>query len=255
MRVRTEELDLARTTGRMRVFIARPEAAGRFPALAFSSDIFQLGESTQRMAIRFASYGFVVAAPEVYWRFEPPGTVFAFDDAGRERGLARAHDTSVADFDDDLAALHAHLLARSDVDPDALGAVGFCLGGHLAFRAAFAPDVRATACFYPTGLHDGALGGDVADSLARARDIRGALSLAFGTRDPHTTAAQRERIVAEMATAGVDSRVETFDAEHAFMRDVGPRYDAQAADAAFGAAIAFLRATFARSHQRAQYVS
>jgi hypothetical protein len=37
---------------------------------------------------------------------------------------------------------------------------GFCIGGHLAFRAAFDPRIAATVCFYPTGLHNGALGAD-----------------------------------------------------------------------------------------------
>ncbi len=245
MRVRTDDYDLGRINGRTRVFIAKPATAGRWPGLAFYSDIFQLGESTRRMAIRFASYGFVVAAPELYWRFEPPGTVFDFDDAGRERGLERTRAMSLADFDDDLATLHAHLLGRYDVVPQKLGAVGFCLGGHLAFRAAFAPETRATACFYPTGLHDGALGADVADSIARAGEIRGALSIAFGANDPHATEPQRDRIAAELAIAGIDARIETFDAEHAFMRDVGPRYDPQATDAAFASAIALFRATFA----------
>ena len=46
--------------------------------------------------------------------------------------------------------------------------VGFCIGGHLAFRAAFDPRVAATVCFYPTGLQDGKLGADDPGSLARA---------------------------------------------------------------------------------------
>ena len=53
-----------------------------------------------------------------------------------------------------------------------IGAAGHCTGGHLAFRAAFRPQVRATACWYATGLHDGKLGKDPdAGSLARAGEI------------------------------------------------------------------------------------
>lgn len=72
----------------MRTFIVRPDDDQPYPALACYSDIFQMTESTQRMAMRFASYGYVVAAPEIYWRFEPPGTAIAFDDPGRDRGMA-----------------------------------------------------------------------------------------------------------------------------------------------------------------------
>ncbi len=73
-----------------------------------------------------------------------------------------------------------------------LGAMGFCIGGHLAFRAALDPDVRATVCFYGTGIHDGKLGQDRdAGSLARAGEIRGKLLMVWGSADPHVPEAGR----------------------------------------------------------------
>ena len=48
------------------------------------------------------------------------------------------------------------------------------------------PRVRGTACWYPTGLHDGKLGKDRSDALARVGEIDGELLLIFGARDPHT---------------------------------------------------------------------
>jgi len=246
MRVRIETVDLPREGGVMRTFIARPDNDEPYPALAFYSDIFQMTESTQRMAIRFASYGFVVAAPEIYWRFEAPGTAIAFDDPGRDRGMADAKRMRVRDFDDDIAALIAFLERDARVTPGAIGAVGFCLGGHLAFRAAFLPAVKVTVCFYPTGLHDGELAGDPdAGSLALAHTIRGALLIIFGTADPHTDAAGREVVAAGLAAAGIDHRIAFYDAAHAFMRDVGPRWDPQATDVAFAEAVALVRSTFA----------
>lgn len=242
MRVRTETVDLVREGGVMRTFVARPDDDRRYPALAFYSDIFQMTESTQRMAVRFASYGFVVAAPEIYWRFEPPGTAIAFDDPGRDRGMADAKRMRVRDFDDDIAVLVDWLAGHSGVVPAAIGAVGFCLGGHVAFRAAFSPAVKATVCFYPTGLHDGDLAGDAdAGSLALAERIRGYLLLIFGTADPHTDAAGRDVVAAGLAATSVRYRISLYDAAHAFMRDVGPRWDPQLTDEAFAEALAVLR--------------
>ena len=238
MRVLTETVDLPRAGGVMRTFIARPADGRPYPALAFYSDIFQMTESTQRMAIRFASYGFVVAAPEIYWRFEAPGTAIAFDDPGRDRGMADAQRMRVGDFDDDIGVLIAFLERDVRVLPNAIAAVGFCLGGHLAFRAAFSPAVKATACFYPTGLHDGELAQDAdAGSLALAARIRGFLLIVFGTADPHTDAAGREVVAAGLAATSVRHRVSTYDAAHAFMRDVGPRWDPKVTDEAFAEAI------------------
>lgn len=231
--------------GAMRTLIIAPHARGRFPALVLYSDIFALTPSTRRMIARFAGHGFVVAAPEIYHRLERAGEAFAFDDAGRERGLANAAKTSVASWDSDLAALIAFLRTRDDVEAKTLGAIGFCLGGHLAFRAALHPEIRAAACFYPTGVESGRLGSEPdCGTLGRALEIDGRVLLVFGTRDPHVSFEGRETIVHALHEAGVDIRLLEYDAEHAFMRDEGPRYDPAASDAAFLEAIDFFRAAF-----------
>jgi carboxymethylenebutenolidase len=242
MRVRIETADLPRGERVMRTLIVRPDDDRAYPALMFYSDIFQMTESTQRMAIRFASYGFIVAAPEIYWRFEEPGTAIEFDDPGRDRGMADAKRMTVADFDADIAVLAAYLTKAPFVVPGAIGAVGFCLGGHVAFRAALSPEVKATVCYYPTGLHDGDLAGDAdAGSLAIANRIRGELLLVFGTADPHTDAAGRAVVAAGIAAAGIRAHIIDYDAAHAFMRDVGARWDPQVTDEAFAEGIALYR--------------
>src|SRR5918912_3930890 len=88
----------------MRAYVAAPRAEGRYPAIAFYSDIFQLTESTLRWCIRLAGYGFVVCAPEIYHRLEPAGTVLEFDDEGKSRGQHDAEQTPVDDFDADIGA-------------------------------------------------------------------------------------------------------------------------------------------------------
>lgn len=227
----------------MRVMRVRPADDLPRPALLFYSDIFQLTDSTLRTAVRFAGHGFAVFAPEIYWRFEPPGTALPFDDAGRDRGQADAKRMRVRDFDEDIAVLLERVAADPGVRAAVIGAVGWCLGGHVAFRAAFAPSVKATVCFYPTGLHDGDLAGDGdAGSLARARDIAGPLLTIFGSVDPHTDAAGRATVERALQAAGIRQHISLYDAEHAFMRDVGPRYDPAATDAAFAEALAWFRA-------------
>jgi carboxymethylenebutenolidase len=56
----------------------------------------------------------------------------------------------VADFDADIRAAVSFLAAHDAVGGAPVGAAGHCTGGHLAFRAAMLPEVRATACWYPT---------------------------------------------------------------------------------------------------------
>src|SRR5271165_1534898 len=205
----------------MRTFVAAPVAPGKYPGIWCYSDIFQLSGPMLRSCARLAGYGFVVAAPEIYHRVEPPGLVIPFDDAGRDRGMGDAGKTPVAHFDADCRVGLDWLGKHEKVAPGQLGAMGFCIGGHLAFRAALQPDVRATVCFYGTGIHNGKLGQDAdAGSLQRAGEIRGELLMIFGSNDPHVPA------------------------EDAFMRDEGARFDPEATDLAFAEMIGLFRQVF-----------
>jgi len=245
MIVATECVDIALAGGPMRTFVAAPKAEGKYPGIWCYSDIFQLTPPMLRTCVRLAGYGFVAAAPEIYRRIEPPGTVIAFDDAGRTRGQQDAAKTPVADFDADCRAGLDWLGKYPKVAAGKIGAVGFCIGGHLAFRAAFQANVRATVCYYGTGIHDGKLGRDAdAGSLARAKEIRGELLMIFGSADPHVPEAGREAIDRALKSDGVKYRTLLYPAEHAFTRDEGPRFDPEATDLAFAEMIGLFRKIF-----------
>ncbi|MEY4751657.1 MAG: hypothetical protein RIQ60_3871 [Pseudomonadota bacterium] len=251
MIVHTEHLDIPAPAdqggGVMRCFLARPQAPGPWPGIVFYSDIFQLTGPMLRACVRLAGHGYTVLAPEIYRRIEPAGSVIAFDDAGRSRGLDNAARTPVAQFDADCRLALDFLAAHPAVAPGRLGAAGFCIGGHLALRAALQPDVRATTCFYATGVHSGKLGSDDdAGTLAALGRISGRVLLVWGERDPHIPPTGRAVVEAGLQAAGVDWRSELHpEAEHAFMRDEGPRFDPAAADAAWGQALAFFAQAFA----------
>ena len=221
--------------------VLRPVGDGPWPGILLYTDIFQLTESTLRTARRLAAEGFFVCVPEIYPHGPLAGVALEFDDAGKQAGLASAAAMTTAEFDADRAAVLDHLAAHPQVSM--LAVTGFCLGGHLAFRAAFDHRVAATVCFYPTGLHDGALGSDTADSLARAADIQGRLMIVFGSRDPHVPADARLTTVTELYAAGLtDLELHVYrGGEHAFMRDVGPRHDAELTDLALASAVSFIR--------------
>ncbi len=240
MLITTETVDIPVDGSPMRCFLARPKAEGRYPAVVFYSDIFQLTGPMLRISRRLAGYGFAVLSPEIYHRIEPPGTVLDFD-ADRARALDDSGKVPVAQFDADIAAALAYLAGRPDVDGGRLLAAGFCFGGHLAFRAALRPEVKATACFYGTGIHNGKLGCDRADSLERAGEIGGKLLMVFGTLDPHIPEDGRRTIDEALKSSGVDYQIQTYPAEHTFMRDEGARHDPEATDQAFGAMIGLFR--------------
>jgi len=236
MKVREEEVRI----GDIRTAVLRPAGDGNWPGLLLYTDIFQLTESTLRTARRLAGAGFVVVVPEIYPHSDLAGVALEFDDDGKQRGLAGAAATTAAEFDADRVAVLDYMRQREDVTR--LFVTGFCIGGHLAFRAAFDSRVEATVCFYPTGLHNGALGKDEdAGSIARAAEIQGRLLIVFGSGDPHVPADARLFILDKLYAAGLtDLELHVYTGgEHAFMRDVGPRHDPALTDRALAEAVAF----------------
>ena len=245
MVITTEYVDIQVGVHTQRMLVAAPRVEGRYPGVVFYSDIFQLTGPMVRACARLAGYGFVVAAPEIYYSSEPPGTVIAFDDAGRTRGLEDARKTPVAHFDAGCRTTLDYLAAHDRVAAGRLGAAGFCIGGHLAFRAALQPDVRATVCFYGTGIHNGELGLDAdSGSLERAGEIRGELLMVFGALDPHVPEEGRAWIESALRNAGTSFSVSLYPSDHAFMRDEGARYDPQSTDQAFGEMVALFGRVF-----------
>lgn len=224
----------------MRVYVVAPKAIGVYPGIVFYSDIYQLGGPITRLADRLAGYGYVVAAPEIFHRLEPIGTVIEPDDLGRLRGNDAARQTAIAEYDADTRAVLDFLRDEETVAADRLGAMGFCIGGHLAFRAAVQPEVKATVCCYPTGIHSGKLGRGVADTLQRAGDVEGELLMIFGLVDPHVPEDGRKAIAQALAATRVSHKILLYDADHTFMRDDGHRYDPVATDAAWSEVTQFL---------------
>ena len=244
MQVRTELVDVKGPVGDIRCLVAKPVSkvsAARYPAIVAWSDIFQHTGPLARAVQRLAGHGFVVVAPEIYNRFEPAGTVLDFE-KDRARAIADADMVDLAGLDADTQAIIDWVEQRADVDQGRLGALGWCFGGHVAFRAALLPEIKATACCYGTGIHNGKLGGSSnAGSLERAQEIRGELLLVWGREDPNIPADARARIHRHLEEADVRFEARLYDAEHTFMRDEGARWDPDAGDRAFGAVVSLFR--------------
>ncbi len=241
MQIQKRNIGLIVDDSLMRVYVAAPEPEGQYPGILFYSDIYQLGRPITFLADRLAGYGYVVAAPEIFHRLEPLGAVIEPNDLGRMRGNDDARRTALAEYDADGLAVLEWLKAENRVASGKLGALGFCIGGHLAFRAAFQSQVKATVCCYPTGIHSGKLGRGVADTMERIREIKGEVLTIFGALDPHVPPEGRQKILQALKEAEVTSKTVTYEANHTFMRDDGYRYDPVATDAAWEEITTFLK--------------
>ncbi len=148
--------------GAAEAYVARPDdAAGPLPGVLLIMDAFGLRPQIERMADRIASWGYVVLAPNVFYRW---GTAAELAPAGdltneeRAEFLAEAMPR-VRALTEDLATpdLSAYLDALHGLDGVAdgdIGVTGYCMGGRLALLAAVThPDaVGAVGLFHTGGL-------------------------------------------------------------------------------------------------------
>jgi carboxymethylenebutenolidase len=229
MLIKTHIVDLPTPTGVMRTYIHRPAHDKKVPAVLFYSEIFQQTGPIERAARFLAGQGYAVLVPEVFHELNPIGTVLGYDDAGRDKGNADKSAKDVQGYDTDNRAM-IEFLAQQDWYDGNLGAMGFCIGGHLAFRAALQPEVKATACFYATDLHTNVIPNQPNQhSMDRLNDIKGELLMIWGKQDPHIPTTGRVSVHQKLLEANLNFTWHEFNGQHAFMRDEGDRYDPQLA--------------------------
>lgn len=244
MKVQETYEKLVAASHSIRTFITHPIGEGPFPGILLYTDLFQLSEPLLRACRRLAGHGFFVAAPEIFAKHLKFGTVLPFNDEGRERGFAATQKTSTEDFNSDLEMLTSFLIKHPLVSAKHLGCAGFCIGGHLAFRASLHKAIKATTCFYPTGLHNGKLGKDDPKTLQKLDTAHGSMLIFFGKDDPHVPENARKVIYDALQSYKVKATVYESQTEHAHMREDTPRYDAEATDFAWKTTIDFFRKHF-----------
>ncbi|KAI0094653.1 dienelactone hydrolase [Irpex rosettiformis] len=210
----------------IRIFVIAPTIAGypnaKFPGVVVFSEIYQVTGPVERFAGQIASQGYVVACPSCYHEFEGPEAI-PYDTEGTDRGNKYKIEKTVAAFDED-ATLSIDLLCSLKNCNGRIAATGMCLGGHLAFRAAFDPRVKASFCWFATDIHSATLGkGKNDDTLVRVKngDLngKGELVMVFGKQDTHVPRAGRDLIRATLDEAKIPTSFLEVQAQHAFIRD------------------------------------
>ncbi len=135
--------------GAMDMHVWLPQS-GSGPGLLLVQEIFGVGPYIRAVATRLAEAGYVVGAPDVFWRFAP-GWVAGHDEAGLNASLVQAGnlDGQIA-VGDCVAALGA--LGALDEVAGEPGVIGFCLGGTLAWGVALAAEPSVCVSYYGSGV-------------------------------------------------------------------------------------------------------
>jgi carboxymethylenebutenolidase len=246
MLIQNHQIDLETPTGTMRCYVYRPKedastASKKYSAILLYSEIFQQTSPIRRSAQIMAGHGFIVIVPEVFHELNPIGTVLGYDDAGRDKGNADKVNKYLEAHDSDTQTMLDYLQTLPYYSGKA-GAMGFCLGGGLAYRAAINPAISATSCFYATDIHSGVTPSQAGnDSRTRTKEIRGALQMIWGKQDPHIPPEGRAIVYQELTDANIKFEWHEVNGVHAFMRDEGDRYDAELQLWGYQTALGFFR--------------
>ncbi len=245
MIIQNQQHDIETPSGAMRTYEYRPVAPGKYPTIIFYSEIFQQTTPIARSAAILAGFGFVVLVPEVFHELNPIGTVLGYDDVGKDKGNQDKADKPIESHDSDTQAM-IDFAQTKDYCTGAVGAMGVCIGGHLAYRAAINPSIKSAFCLYPTDIHSDTLPAALNnDSFTRTRDINGEVFMVFGKQDPHVPQAGREKIYQNLVQHNINYNWLEVNAQHAFMRDGGERYDPQLALKMYYTATEFFTRTLA----------
>lgn len=132
----------------MDIHLWTPEGAGT-AAVLLIQEIFGVGPYIRAVAERLATAGYVVAAPDVFWRFERNWAA-DHSEAGLTASIEKVQQLDFATAIGDCSAALAHLSALVDGATPAV--LGFCLGGTLAWGVAAAAEPAACISYYGSGV-------------------------------------------------------------------------------------------------------
>ncbi|HEY1827995.1 MAG TPA: dienelactone hydrolase family protein [Acidimicrobiales bacterium] len=208
-------------------------ASGGGPGILLYQEIFGINDNMRELADRLADAGYLVLVPDMFWRIEP--RFERKDESGIGDAFAIVQQFDAEKAVDDIRSAHAHLLGMSACSGK-VGAMGFCLGGGLAFATATQSRVHgagpdAAVAYYGSAIND---------MLGSVDGLECPTLFHYGDNDPFIPA---ENIAAvEQAVSGRPGvEFHRYDAGHAFSNwDAPSMYDKASADLAWSRTLDFL---------------
>jgi carboxymethylenebutenolidase len=247
--MRSETIDITTHDGVADAYLARPDDDDRHPAVLLVMDAFGLRPQIERMADRIAARGFVVLAPNVFYRAgrAPLVAVEELADPERYRRVFERVVPLIRELTPEriVGDSGAYLDQLEQVGRGPIAITGYCMGGRVGWRIAAAHRERVAAL---GGFHVGGLVTDGDDSPHRsAGNLAAEVYLGHADNDRNMTPAQIAALEQALDTAGVRYRSELYSgAAHGYTMADTPAYDEPAAERHYAELFALLDRTVAR---------
>lgn len=218
-----------------------PEA-GTGPGILLLQEIFGVSNYIERRAQDLADAGYVVLAPEIFWRLGVSKVSEGPDALEEAFGLLARIDWPAA-VADGVVALDA--LRRHEAVTGGAGIVGFCFGGGLGFNVAALSPADALVAYYGSALPE-LLGIEPFDpaevnlTVIDPAQVSAPSLHHWGLADSFISRPVVDQICALLG-AQPSVAVETYEGGgHAFDNDDFMFYDAELADLAWARTLVFL---------------
>ncbi len=230
-----ETVEITTRDGTCPAAVFRPDDQKKYPAVVVFMDGLGYGPPIEQIAERVAKHGYVVLAPDLFYRAAPytraSMAIFADPEKRKwwfEKMMAAASTDKIMS---DMQAFLGYLESRSDVAGSKVGITGYCMGGRLALAAAghFPERIAASASYHP-----GNIATDAPDSPHKLADkIQAKVYVGGASEDPSFPAEQKQRLEEALTKAGVAHTIEIYPAKHGWTMPDTPVYDAPSAERHF----------------------
>lgn len=200
-------------------YLATPAGGAKAPGVVVIQEIFGVNKVMRDITDGLAAQGFTALCPDLFWRQEPGIQITDQTEAEWARAFELYKGFDVAKGVDDLAAtldfLRAHPSCTGKV-----GAVGYCLGGKLAFLMGTRTSIDAAVGFYAVAIDE---------NLGEAANIKRPVMLHVAEKDQFVPPEAQAKVKQGLA-GNSNVTIHSYPGmDHAFARGGGAHYDAQAA--------------------------
>lgn len=226
----SETLTITTPDGDFSAYVARPKAE-RAPAIVVIQEIFGVNKVMRDIADGLAAQGYVAIVPDLFWRIEPGIDITDQSEAEWKRAFELFNAFDVDAGIGDIAATITKARELPGVNGK-VGAVGYCLGGLLAFLTATRTDVDASVSYYGVGIEK---------HVNEAEKLTHPLLMHIAEKDQFVPPEAQQLILSALKDHPQIELHTYAGRDHAFAREGGAHYDAADAAKANGRSLTFFQ--------------
>jgi carboxymethylenebutenolidase len=243
-----ETIDVQTRDGVADAYLSRPEGEGSHPGVLLLIDAFGLRPRIEQMADRIAAQGFVVFAPNVFYRAgrAPVISLDGLDDPEKRGALFQKIMPLMQELTPEriVSDAGAYLDKLQQLAPGPVALTGYCMGGRLGWRiaTAYPQRVAALGAFHTAGL----VTEDPESPHLSAAQLKAELYFGFADKDQGMPGEAIAALEKALDDAGASYRSEVYEGSaHGYTMSDTPAYDEAAAERHFEALFGLLARTVA----------